>query len=812
MKIPFSWLKEFVDIEITPQELEEKLFSCGFEVEELIYLGRDITGVVVGEVKECEPIPDTHLHVCRVDAGTGELLQICCGADNVCAGKKFPVAMDGATVYATAKDHKTVEGVAKIKKGKLRGYESNGMLCSGTELGVNGDMFPGGDYNGLLVLPEDAPIGADVRPVVGLDDYIFDISITANRPDCQSVLGIAREVSALLNKPLHMPATDYTCTAPGDESIRVRVEAPELCPRYLAHYVRNIRPAQSPLWMKRHLALCGLRSITNVVDITNHTLLEIGQPMHAFDLNKVQDRSIIVRRAKAGEKITTLDEKEFTLSESNLVICDTQRPVCIAGVMGGLNSGIADDSTELLFECATFARDSVRKTSRSLGQVSDSSARYEKGVDQYSTELGLKRALHLIQQLDCGDITPTCFDCDAAPESHERKQIRVRPEQIDDVLGIQVPRESMKDILRRLDFTVQETENEWIVSVPRYRDDVDSFPDLAEEIIREYGYDHIVPTFLKNASVTNGGLNHEQKTEMKVKRLLAGQGFYEASTLAFYSAAELDRMHFAPDAPERQAIRILNPISEHLSIMRTVLAPSMLNVIVDNLKKGNTSGRLFELSKVYLPKGLPLTQQPDEHMTLALGVFGEGEDFFTVKGAIEAIAAAFDIEFSYERADVCWLHPGISACMYCQGKQVGVFGKLANEVTAELKIAKDEKDSQNIYLAEIDYALLAELFPRDYRYKPLSPYAPVKRDLALVCDEQTACGTLQEVIRKASSLVSDVTLFDVYRGKNLGEGKKSMAFSLTLSAPDRELPADQIDRTINKILKDLKYKLGVEMR
>ena len=310
-------------------------------------------------------------------------------------------------------------------------------------------------------------------------------------------------------------------------------------------------------------------------------------------------------------------------------------------------------------------------------------------------------------------------------------------------------------------------------------------------MIREYGYDHIVPTFLKNACVTNGGLNHEQKTEMKMKRLLAGQGFYEASTLAFYSVAELDRMHFAADAPERRAIRIMNPISEKLSIMRTVLAPSMLNVIVDNLKKGNAQGRLFELSKVYLPKSLPLTEQPDEHMTLALGAFGPEEDFFTVKGAVEAIAAAFDITFSYQRANVCWLHPGISAEVWCQGKKVGVFGKLANEVTAELKIAKDEKDSQNIYLAELDYAALAEIFPRDYRYKPLSPFAAVKRDLALVCEESITCGDLEQTIRKASSLVSDVALFDVYRGKNLGEGKKSMAFSLTLSDPEKELRHQQ---------------------
>lgn len=811
MKVPFSWLKEFVDVDITAQELEEKLFGCGFEVEELIDIGKDISHVVVGLVVECEPIPETHLHVCKVDVGSGEPIQICCGADNVCAGKKFPVALDGATVLATGKDHKTVEGVAKIKKGKLRGYESNGMLCSGTELGVNEDMYPGGDYFGLLVLPDDAAVGADVKPIVGLDDYIFDIGLTANRPDCQSILGIAREVAAILGKPLKMPATDYECTAAPDDSIHVSVEAPDLCPRYLAHFVRNIRIGESPRWMKRHLALMGLRSINNVVDITNHTLMEIGQPMHAFDLTHVGGRTICVRRAKPGEKIVTLDEKEFTLTENNLVICDTEKPVALAGIMGGLNSEIEADTTELLFECATFARDSVRKTSRALGQSSDSSARYEKGVDQYSTELGLKRALHLIQELDCGDITPTHFDCSDG-SSQERMTVTVTPEQIDAVLGIVVPRDVMKDILTRLDFEVADHEGVWTISVPRYRTDVEGYPDMAEEIIREYGYDHITPTFLKNANVTNGGFNKAQKQQMKLKRLLAGQGFYEASTLAFYSVADLDKLHFAADAPERKAIRILNPISEHLSIMRTTLAPSMLNVIVDNLKKGNAAGRLFELSNVYVPHSLPLTERPDENLTLCMGTFGPEESFFTVKGAVEAIAVSFDLKFDYERAAVCYLHPGVSANILCGGKVIGTFGKLSNEINAELDIPKEQKASQNIYLAEIDYTALASCFAAEYRYKPMSAFASVKRDLALVCDEAVTCGELQAAIAKAGKLVTEVNLFDVYRGKNLGEGKKSMAFNVVFADPTKELTAEAVDRAVSKILSDLKYRLGVEMR
>ena len=803
MKVPFSWLKEFVDIDVTAQELEEKLFSCGFEVEELIDLSAGIDKVVVGKITEIEKQEGTHLSKCVVDCGEyGHEIRISTGADNIFVGAHVPAALDGSTL----------PGGIQIKTRVMQGVESHGMLCSGEELGLNDDLYPGSEVYGLLILPEDTVPGEDICKVVGLDDYIFDISITANRPDCQSVLGIAREVAAVLHKPLKMPATDYTVALEPDEPISVQVLAPDLCPRYMAHYVRNIRMGESPRWMKRHLALCGLRSISNVVDITNHTLLEIGQPMHAFDLNKVAGRSITVRRAHPGEKIVTLDEKEFTLTENNLVICDAEKPVALAGVMGGANSGMDEHTTSLLFECATFARDSVRKTSRALGQSSDSSARYEKGVDRYSPELGLARALHLIQQLDCGDITTLAFDCTDG-RSTARKVIDTTPDKICAVLGIRVPDQTMIDILTRLEFTVEvDAAGVWHVSVPLYREDVEGYPDLAEEVIREYGYDHIVPTFLKTAAVTNGGLNPDQKRTLKVKRLLAGQGFYEASTLAFYSQAELDMLHLPADDAARQAIRILNPISENLSIMRTLLAPSMLNVIVDNLKKGNSAGRLFEMAPVYLAKSLPLTEMPEERQTLCLGAFGPEEDFFTVKGAIEALGAALGLSFSYIKESTPWLHPGISAAVYCKGVRIGVFGKLANEINAELKIAKDEKDSQNIYLAELNYAALVGCIEGELRYKPLSPYAPVKRDLALVCDEAVTCGEIEETIRTASPLVTDVKLFDIYRGKNLGEGKKSMAFSLVLADPNAELSADQAERAVKKILGNLKFKMGIEMR
>ncbi len=813
MKVPFSWLKEFVDIDITAQELEEKLFGCGFEVEELIDIGKDITGVVVGQVAACEPIPDTHLKVCQVDAGTGELLQICCGADNVRAGGKFPVALVGATVVETAKDHKTVIGVGKIKKGKMRGYDSCGMLCSGLELGLNEDLYPGSDYFGLLELPDDAPVGADIKPIVGLDDYIFDISITANRPDCQSVLGIAREVAAALGKPYRLPATDYKQSDYVFKDLDITVEAPDLCPRYLGHAVHNITPGESPHWMRRNLALCGQRSISNVVDITNYVMLEIGQPMHAFDMDMLESRRIIVRRAKNGETITTLDEKEFSLNDSNLVICDGSKPVALAGIMGGLNSEITDKTTQLLFESAKFTRDNIRRTARRLGQNTDASSHYEKGISEYTCELGMARALHLIQELGCGEITASEFDCSAgAPR--EGKQFTATFSGVNRILGIDVPRETVLDILKRLDFTFTAEGDVISFTAPRYREDIEiGEPDLAEEVIREYGYEHIVPTFLSAAAVTNGGLNVSQQRREKLKRTMCAQGYYEVSTLAFYSDASLDALHLAADAPERNAVHLLNPITANLTTMRTLLAPSLLTTVVENLKRGNSEGRIFELGNIYVPKQLPVTELPDEIMHMGFAAFGKDEDFFTVKGAVEELGEAFGLTFDFERAeDVSYLHPGIAAYILCQGQRVGCFGKLANAITRELDLPKDSRKNLQIYLGELDYARMETLIPDIVRYKPISEFAEVSRDLSLVVDEEVPCGAVVAEIRNACRQAGLVELFDVYRGDQIGKGKKSMSFNISFVPTDREFEPKDIERFVKKILGNLKHKLNIEMR
>ncbi len=380
MLVPLSWLKDYVDIDIEPKELEKKLFSCGFEVEESWEVGKDISKVVVGQVETCEAIPDTHLHACTVNAGAHGTFKVVCGADNVKEGGKYPLALDGATVIETAKDHVTVVGIATIKKGKLRGYDSEGMLCSGVELGVTEDMYEGAGYNGLLVFPEDTEVGADVKPILGLDEWIFDVSITANRPDCQSIYGLAREVAAVLEKPLKEPDLSFTEDDTENTGFTVSVEAPDLCPRYIAHYVHDVKIGESPRWMRRRLALVGNNSISNMVDITNYVMREFGQPMHAFDGSFLEGNKIVVRRANDGEKIVTLDEKEFSLTNDNLVICDGVKPVALAGIMGGLNSEIRDTTTAVTFECAKFARDNIRKSSRALGQSSDSSAAFSKGV------------------------------------------------------------------------------------------------------------------------------------------------------------------------------------------------------------------------------------------------------------------------------------------------------------------------------------------------------------------------------------------------------------------------------------------------
>ncbi|MBQ9728995.1 MAG: phenylalanine--tRNA ligase subunit beta [Clostridia bacterium] len=811
MKAPFSWLKDYVDIDVSAQELAEKLFSCGFEVEELSYLGEKIDRVVVGQVKSVTPHPDSdHMQICIVDCGKeyGENIQIVTGAPNVYAGMKTPCALDNSTVVESPEMlEKNPSGIKKIKKGKLRGVESFGMLCSGEELGINDDFYPGAEFNGLLDLDKDAPIGEDIKKIVGLDDWVFDISVTANRPDCQCILGIAREVAAVLKKPLKMPDVSYTSHKTNAAPVEVEVLAPDLCPRYVGHYVENVTGGVSPAWLRKRLALSGIRSISPIVDITNFVLLEMGQPMHAFDADEIGGRKIVVRRASAGEKIVTLDEKEFTLTSENLVICDGEKPVALAGIMGGLNSGIQDKTKNVFFESAKFARDNVRKTSRALGQSSDSSFRFEKGVDAYTNGLGMARALHLIEELGCGTVTELCKDVCAADLTPRTMTASIS--KINALLGIVVPDAEIKAILERLNFKPALNGDTLTVEIPGYRDDVDGYPDLAEEIIRMYGYEHIIPTFLDKASVTGGGLTDEQKKELHLKKMLCTQGFSEAHNYSFYSPKDFELMKLPQEAEERNAVKILNPISEELSVMRTFLAPSMLQNAVRNIRRGNDEGRLFEVANVYVPRDTMGGEQPEERKHLVLGLWGNQSDFFDMKGAVERFAETFHLVFGYERAEKSYLHPGVSANVLLDGKVVGTFGELDPAIALSLGLDK------KVYLGELDIAAIGNVLDDAVRYVNLPKFPAVQRDLALLVNEELTCAEVEEVLMHSCKYVTAAKLFDVYRGGQVPAGKKSMAFTLTFTpdaSAEKAFTPENLDGYVKKILNNLKFKLGVELR
>ena len=593
------------------------------------------------------------------------------------------------------------------------------------------------------------------------------------------------------------------------DNFNITVDAPELCPRYIGHYVYDVKIGPSPAWMRRRLALVGLNAISNMVDITNYILTELGQPMHAFDYAYLRGNGINVRTAKDGEKIVTLDEQELTLSSANLVICDGERPVALAGVMGGLNSEILDTTEAVMFEAAKFARDNIRRTSRSVGKRTDSSARFEKGVDEYSTVMAMKRALHLVEELGCGKVSSTHFDVNTG-NSVEPREMRVEIDKISGVLGITVPDEDIVRIMNNLDMkpSIEEEDGKRMLTlqVPAYRDDMEGYQDVAEEVIRMYGYDKLVPTFLKSAEVTTGGWNSVQRREMRVKDALCGIGAYECMHYSFFSPADLDLLRYPADAPERKAIRILNPISEELSLMRTTLTASMIHAVVRNQKNGRLYGRLFEIAKVFVPKELPLTEYPDERDHLVAAFFGPEEDFFTIKGAAETVADTLHVNFSYRSAARTFTHPYQTADVICEGQTVGYIGKLAYD------IAEAQSMRSDLYLMELDLAALYPLCGNTPAFEPLPKFADVSRDLALVMDKNITCAQVEEQIRAACKYVKYIKLFDVYEGMPIPPTMKSMAFTVTFRAGEEEFTAEDLDRFVAKILKKLNAAFGIELR
>ena len=794
MDLPMSWLGDYTDITgVTPKEYSDKMTMSGSKVEGVENLGRELDKVVVGKVLECEDHPDSdHLHVCMVDVGEDEPIQIVCGAPNVAVGQKVPVALNGSTL----------PGGMKIKKGKLRGVMSNGMICSHDELGIEPSRLGYEPEYGILVLDETSEIGSDVKDLFGLNENVVEFEITSNRPDCFSIIGLARETAATFKKPFNVPTPTFK-EVDGDikDMISVSISDPEKCMRYCARAVKNVKIGPSPKWMRERLEACGVRAINNIVDITNYVLLEYGQPMHAFDIRDIAGGKINVRRANDGEVIKTLDEEDRTLTSDDLVIADSDRAIAIAGVMGGFNSEIKDDTTTVVFESAMFDAASVRLTAQRVGLRTESSSRFEKGLDYTNTVPAIERACQLVEELGCGENVGGMIDVlGNVPES---VSIKFRPEKINAFLGTDVSTEEMLEIFARLG--IKADTDEMMLYPPSWRPDLLAEADIAEEVARFYGYD-IIPTTLMTGATTCGIKTPEQKLESEISTILTSQGMYEIYTYNFQSPSVLDKLNIPADSELRNQVKISNPLGEDTSVMRTTMAGSMLDTLSRNYNYRTKSAKLFELGRVYIPneKG----QLPDEPRTLMMGMYGD-VDFFDIKGVCEEMFSELHIEnVEYERlTDNPVYHPGRSAVIKVNGKTLGVIGEVHPSVLRNFEIGT------KAYIGELDFMTIFNASNRDVKYTPLTKFPAVTRDFSVVVDAMTPVAEIEKVMKKAGGkLLTKLELNDVYTGSQIPEGKKSVMYKAEFKAPDRSLTGEEADNLHAKIVKNLGNELGAELR
>ncbi len=793
MKLPISWLNEYVSTDgITPKELADKLLNIGFEVEEIIYMGDGIEKVVAGKILEITKHPDADkLSVCKVDVGE-EKVTIVTGAKNIAIGNTVPVALDGATLP---------NGV-RITAAPLRGIMSYGMMCSGAELGVDNNVIEGADVNGILILPEITP-GSDIKDVLRLNETVLDISVTANRPDCQCVYGMAREIAAMLGKklkPLHLNYKSISFEQ--TPTVEIKDDA---CSRYTCNVISDVKIRKSPDWLRDRLRYVGIRSINNVVDITNYVLMEVGQPLHAFDTSFVSQLGIIVRKASNGEQITALDERTYTLNDSMLVIADNEKPLAIAGVMGGEYSGITDTTKTVLLESARFSKGNVRATSRALGLRSDSSARYEKGVDYASVDVGRERALALFHQLKAGKVTTSFAAANRAKP--QPKTVRTSAKKISELLGIDVKPNVIAKILKGLEFKVEIDGDSITAQAPLFREDIENYTDLAEEVIRFYGYDNIKSTFMSTAKTTAGGTDVRQKNIDFLKTLACNFGAYEISTYSFISKKAASQLILPQNSELRNQIEILNPLSDEYCVMRTQLASSMLNVVAHNFSKKNKEFRLFEVGKTYIARELPLKELPDERDTLIMAFTGEHESFYTVKSAVSEILRRFAIHPEQaEYGKKSYYHPGISCDYYINGENFCSFGKLHPSVAKNFGIADD------VYICEMDLSGFISAEIPNVKFAPLPKYQTVERDLAVIVREEVPAGDIIKTARHADPLCIHAELFDIYRGEQIEAGHKSVALSFILSSPDKTLTDEEITTAFNNVLSSLEREYGAKLR
>ena len=797
MKVTYNWLKELTDINVPAEELASKLTSAGMEVEEIIYQNEHLHDVVVGKILKIEKHPQAdRLVVCQVDIGK-EIVQIITAATNVFEGAVVPVSLPGADL---------VNGV-KIQKAKMRGVESCGMFCSGQELGIDENYFEGAGVDGILILPNDMKIGTPIDQALMLNDIIFDIGITPNRADCMSVVGIAREVCALYGIKLKKINLNYDIDIYSKETVRdfvnVDVET-QNCYRYMAAAITNLKIERSPLWLRARLNAVGIKPINNMVDITNYVLIEMGQPLHAFDGEHIGGKQIVVRQARFGEKITALNHNTYDLDESVMVIADENKPMVIAGVIGGMDSCINNETTTCVLEGAVFDLKSIRVTSRKLGVRTDSSARYEKGVNIANAEVGIARALHLVSSLKCGKVVRGIIDI--ATKKNESRKVIGSIDKINEILGVEIPTKDMVSILNNLGIETTLQGRNLICNVPPFREDIENDNDLAEEIIRLYGYDvydKIDYKLFENAYITEGCPHPRLNLERAFRNMLVMKGFYENISYTLVSHDMTNKLLLNDE--RTNLVKLANPISEDISCLRSSLAHSLFQNVSYNLSVGNKNLKLFECGRTFISKSS--NELPVENNYLGMVACDENFDFFYLKGIIELLLNKTSATYEIVRSGEPYLHPGIAADIIIDKVKVGSFGKIHPLVAENYDIP------HNVFYGEINTEILAQLPEKKFHVQNISKFPIVERDLAIVVDEEIKVGDLISSIKSScGKLYYDVKLFDIYRNANIGENKKSLAFNIKLSDMEKTLTDEEVSQIVNKILKSLTYKYGATLR
>lgn len=804
MNTALSWIKSFVPgLDCTAQEYTDAMTLTGTKVEGFERLDEDLDKIVVGQVKKIDKHPDADkLVICQVDVGDRQI-QIVTGAPNVYEGMKTPVCLDGGRV-AGGHDGSRTPGGIKIKKGKLRGIESDGMMCSIEELGSSRDYYPDAPESGLYDMGQDAVVGSDAIEALGLHDVVFEYEITSNRVDCYSIIGIAREAAATFHKDFVLPDIKPTGNNENvNDMISVDVEDGDLCKRYCARMVKNIKLAPSPEWMQRRLAASGIRPINNIVDITNYVMEEYGQPMHAYDYDTIADHKIVVRRAKDKEVFCTLDGQDRTLDSSMLMICDGEKAIGLAGIMGGENSKITDDVKTMLFEAACFDGANIRISAKKAGLRTDASGKFEKGLDPYNAEAAINRACELIEELGAGEVVGGMVD--VFPVKPEEKVLPFEPDKYNKLLGTDVSSDEMLKYFDKLEIEYNESDN--TLHIPSFRQDLLRTCDMAEEVARFYGYDKI-PVTLPSGESTSGKLSFKLRVESVAREVAQFCGFSQSMNYSFESSKAFDKLLVPENSDLRQAIRILNPLGQDFSIMKTQALNGMLTSLATNYNRKNKNVRLYEIGNIYIPKALPLTELPDERTQFTLGMYGDG-DFFTMKGVVEEFfeKAGLDGRITYDPEDKkSFLHPGRQADIIYDGVKVGYLGEVHPQVCENYNIG------DRVYYADIDMPYIVEHACFDKKYEGIAKFPTSTRDISLVVDKQVLIGTMENaIIKKGGKLLESCELFDIYEGEQVGEGKKSVAFSLVFRAKDRTLSDTEISEIMDKILAEL-TGLGAVLR